>query len=663
MKKFILSLGLLACAATAQAQTVTISDETSGSPGTQAVTVSYEAGSDLASFSVRIDFDSALLDPQTDTAANPNVDGCLDDLPGTHTGAFTGCNNPTAGAIALTVTDQLSGTVLPTTGVGTITFDVASGITPGTIIPIEMTFLSATTDTGAALTAGDVTLVDGSITVEIPPGESFYSSTPAIGENVDFGSAVVGQTTADQIIAVSNLQTDGTTTFDITGASGTNGGATIGGTVPGGTATVPADGGATEVDVAFNCTPTARGDQAGTLAIDNDSDNANSSAGYTYACTGLSPNVAVSTATVNISGSTADATAPTGSFDITNVQDGFASNAPNAALAESGTAEISITGGLADATINVGETDTVTLECDNSAAGSFMETITLTYDDPVAAGSIPVTVECDISDIAPGYSSDPAVPGPLAFGQVANGDSSTLPINIGNENSIGSGAQAELEITGATLSDSTNYSFAPSPFTATLAASAPNGTESLEVSCNPQSIGDFSGATLTVETNDGDQVYNLTCEGTSNAELQFTPASAENGTLNLGTVSPGASVRGSLVLSNAGTDPLNVSCTLTNNNGGVIVFDPMPTFPVTLPPDATLTFVGTPPSIDTFEETLECTATEPADVRGTDQGTFTTVVSVSGRPLVIPTMSRWSLVVMSLMLLLVGGFATRRMMA
>ncbi|MBS3747978.1 MAG: IPTL-CTERM sorting domain-containing protein [Wenzhouxiangellaceae bacterium] len=29
----------------------------------------------------------------------------------------------------------------------------------------------------------------------------------------------------------------------------------------------------------------------------------------------------------------------------------------------------------------------------------------------------------------------------------------------------------------------------------------------------------------------------------------------------------------------------------------------------------------------------------------------------------VPTMSRWGLVVMSLMLLLAGGFATRRMMA
>ena len=116
----------------------------------------------------------------------------------------------------------------------------------------------------------------------------------------------------------------------------TNGGATIVGTVPGGTATVPADGGATEVDVTFECTPNVREGQSGTLAIDNDSDNASPSAAYTYACTGLSPNVAVSTATVNINGSTPDATAPTGSFDITNVQDGFASNAPNAALGETG---------------------------------------------------------------------------------------------------------------------------------------------------------------------------------------------------------------------------------------------------------------------------------------------------------------------------------------
>jgi|GEM_PF-1391739 len=590
--------------------------------------------------------DASTPDISTDTSVNCSA-GC-------------GLFDPGVGfdcvSYILLPTNVVANTPVASTTFGPITFTIDPGAAAGSSFDVffDDTDLVGTTD-------------PGTISVALSPGVTLYSSNPAIGENVDFGSAVVNSTTAGQTIVVSNEQTDGTS-FNIQGTTGgASAGATIDVTAPAMFPTaVPGDGGTTTVDVTFTCTPTSRGPQTGTLTVDNNADLPLGDETYPFDCRGLSPNVAVSPITVNISGSTADATAPTGSFDVTNIQDGSASDALNAAIADLGnSAEISILTGLADNTITVGETDTVTLECDNSVAtgGVVSETIRLTYDDPVAAGQIDVTVNCDISDVAPGYTSNPAVPGPLAFGQIANGDTSApQTIDIGNEGSVGTGAGAELEITGAVLSDTTNYSFAPDPFTATLAADAPNGTASVDVTCGPQSIGNFP-ATLTVNTNDGDQVYNLTCEGTSNAGFAVSPAGALDGTLNIGSVPPNTLTSGSMTISNTGTDPLEVDCTLTDNNMGVIAFNPVPAFPVTIPPDLTLTFQGTPPGIGTFSETLDCTVTDPSVTAAPDPDTFSTTIAVTGRPLVIPTMSRWGLVVMSLMLLLVAGFAGRRMMA
>ena len=663
MKKFILALCLAGCAISAQAQTLTISDETAGSPDTQAVTINYTAGAvDLASFSVRIDYDPAQLTPQTDAAANPNVNGCVADLPASHTGAFTGCNNPTPGAIALTVTDQLTGTILPTTSVGSITFDVAAGLAPGTISPIEMTFLSATDDTGSALVAGDLALNDGSITISVTPGESFFSSSPVPGSTIDFGSAVVGTaTTPDETITVSNLSTD--TAFDITAAAGNFavGSGSYSLTSPAIPATVAASG---SVDLDLNCTPGARGNNTGTFTITTDADNV-TSADYPTVCTGLSPNVAAAPLTVTLNG-TVGGTDPSGSFDITNAEDGFASDALNAALSEGAVPEISITDGLTDTTISVNETDAVTVECSAVAAGTFSETLSLQYDDPVAPGGvaqIDVTVDCNIANAFPVYESVPTPGSTLDFGSLVNGNTSgPLGVDVGNSGAVGG---ADLNVTGASISgaDAGQFVLTFAPFTIP-AGQSPDGTDDISVICDPDSIGTFS-ASLAVNTDDpaepgGGFSYPLECESTSNAQFSLAPA-VQDGVLSLGTVAPGTTASGTLTFSNAGTDPLTVTCdALTDDNGGVITANPDP-ISFTLPPDSgVVTFEGTPPEVGTFEELLaNCTVTGD----GFTTQNFDVTVAVSGRPLVIPTMSRWGLVVMSLVLLLVAGVAGRRMLA
>jgi len=643
------SVGIAMLSANAFADiSITLNGGSGAVGGTVSMTYDYSAldADDVGGFQFDIMYDPASLTPS-------DFANCGQNAPATHSGFCTEPNGADGGLVRVFLSDGIPPTdeVSPTAiaALGAIEFTIDQS---GTHSLVFTDPVGSDTGGGNVPMTGSDTSITGSIV-----GAAGFASSPPPNSSIGLGPGEVNTASSGSpaIITVSEI---GDQALEVTAItfSGANSSAFS-------TTTAPftiADGGA-DVGVDVTCTPDARGDLFATLQLPNNSVNEDAPV-YDLNCTGLSPNVAVSDNTVTITGSTADASFPTGSFDITNVQDGFASDALNASLAEGAVAEISIDQGLDDGTISVNETDTVTLECDNTAAGNFSETITLTYDDPVAAGSIEVMVDCEITDVAPGYSSNPAVPGPLAFGTVENGQSATLTIDIGNENSIGTDPGADLEITGVSLSDPTNYSFSPDPFTATLGDGAPNGTESLDVSCNPQSIGDFSGATVAVQTNDGDQVYNLECEGTSNAELVVTPASARDGVLNLGTVTPGTPTSGGLTLSNAGTDSLEVDCTLTNANGGVIVFDPMPSFPVTLPPDETLTFTGTPPDVANYSETLECSATEPGNSTQPPT-TFTTEITVSGRPLVIPTMSGWGLVVMSLMLMLVAGFAGRRMMA
>jgi len=661
-----------------------VTDEIGASGSQVDTTLIFEAQNNVSQFTVDLMYDPALVTPELDDpgAALPTVSNCLEsvDFGGTNWSTdATGCNRSSEGNIRLTVAssfnpvnplDTQNAGGMPPGIFGRISWNVAGGIAPGTVIPVTVEIDTVSTGDGSTAmpgTAADLDTFDGSITIEVPAGESFYSSTPAVGDTVMFGSAVVGDPAGDQIISVSNLQNDGTSDFDISDATGTNGGATITGTVPGGMATVPADGGTTEIDVTFACTPTARGDQTGTLAIANDSDNQRPSAGYQYACAGLSPNVAV-TGPSELTGSTADPSGPTANITVTNEQDGFTSTAEDVtATAAGGDAQITVTGGPTDIAPD-GSFD-FEVACSNAAEGDFSRDVDITWTDPVGSGSATVTVQCSITDVAPGYTSDPAPGSTIDFGDVPFDSSATETIEIGNADSVGSGADAELEITGAVLSNSTNYSFEPDPFTATLAAGAPTGTESINVTCEPGGVGIIPAATLTVQTNDGDQVYDLACEGAGD-EFTFTPPIGD--TLNLGTVAPGQTTSAQSIsmtnnlIPSEGSD-VSFGCTVVGGDTDVIS-GPLEASPITVAAGETgsLSFQCTPPEVASFSISVECSVDGgpmPVGQQPAPEGEVAThTVTCSGRPLVVPTMSHWGLIVMGLMLLLVGGFATRRMM-
>jgi len=672
MKRFIAIL-LLSAGASIQAQTVELTEVTGAAGGTAVVEINYTAGANLASFSVQITYDSTRLTPQTDMAANPNVNGCTANTPPSHTGAFTGCNNPSPGNIALTVTDQLSGTVLPTTApLGSITFDINGTVPPGTIIPVELTLLSATTDAGA--TVGSVTLDGGSVTTEVPPGESFYSSTnPAPGEEVDFGQEVVGSATAVQQIAIQNLSSD--TAFDITALGGTAnvGAATIGSPSPMLPVNIPGDEGVTTQNVSFNCTPDQRGENSGTLSVTNNSDNLSPVAEYTFVCDGLTPNVAASTP-ATITGLTVDPTAPTGTISVTNPQDGFTSTAFQVTATAVGAANpitVITGGGPANDVAPDGNFDVV-VECDNTNDGNFSRDIEITWEsfDFVPRGgpafNTTVTVDCEITDAVPSYDSTPAPAATIDLGTTPNGVTTTaVGIDVTNDG-VGPAPDSNLTITGVTTSDS--------QFTATFngAAIAVGDTlaDAVEVTCTPDAgTGGLITATLSV-THNGDAnpaspvEYDLECIGEPDGD--FTSDPLPGGTLNLGIVPPNTPTPiGDIEFFNNGdTDSIEVTCNFTGDVDGAITSLDSP-FSTVIGPGASATaeFQCTPPTPQSFQATFECFVEDVLQPvpRGLPDATYT--IACQGQPLVVPTMNQWGLIIMSLMLLLVAGLFGRRWFA
>ena len=660
-----LLVGLCCMTAAALGQTtMSIGSDSAGPNGTAVVGLDFTGDGTQRSVTADIFFSDAVLTPQVTTA--PTVDGCLAGLPAANQSLLTDCRLVADNQIRIVLTSS-DGTspLVDAPAFGTISFDVAGTATPGTTEIIDG--ISFDTTPG---TAADLVMSDGAVNIVIT-GSAGFASNPAPTSTIDLGSAVVGNVSADSPsdITVSEV---GDQQLQVTAFPFTDNNLNEFSTSA---AAFNIDDGGDPMNVPVSCTPRVRGMRTATFEISNNSSNA-PNAQYTLECAGLAPKVQVSPLTQDLDVATVAGSSDTDTFTVTNDNsDGFSSSTAvtislGALSGPMGSTPPTVDVSPLTFNLDPGDDQVVTSECSSDASttpGTYTLTATVGFTAPGMIVPPEVTVECVVSEIAPGYSSNPAPNSTLVFGQVENGSTSTAQtIQIGNEDSVGSGAAAELDITGAVLSDTTNYSFSPDPSGTMLDAGAMNGAASIDVNCTPESIGTFPG-TLTVETNDDDQVYNLTCEGTSNAELTVAPTNAFNGTLNIGTVSPGTTTSGSLTLSNAGTDPLEVSCTLTDENGGVITSTALPDGS-DITPEFEITFNGTPPDIAKFEETLECTATTDSMVlassaRGTQQPTFTAVVTVSGRPLVIPTMSRWGLVVMSLMLLLVGGFATRRMMA
>ena len=663
---------LLAMGNLAVGQGVTVGTDSGAPGGTAVVPLGYVQENNLRNFQIVIDYDETVLTPQTTTDATFGelVDGCPVDLSGVNWDpSQTRCiDTTTPGTIAVTVSSgpgSGSPALESLDPFGSITFDIDSGATVGTVIPLTVTANSATQTGDTANDPSLLSTTDGSVTLAIV-GSAGFASTPSAPATIDLGSGEIGVTSSNSPFNIS-VSEIGDQTLDVSAIdfSGPNAGDFSSSASP----FMITDGG-DPVNVDVSCTPSGRGARTATLELTNNSSN-QPNPQYSLECAGLAPQVSVAPTTQNLGVATVNGSSDTDTFTVTNDNsDGFSSSTDvtitqGAVSGPAGTpptisvAPLSFT---LDPGANPNAEQVVTTTCESDASttpGTYTSSATVSYTAPGGAMIMPtnVSIECVVSLESPGYTSAPAAGTTIDFMQVPAGNSATETIAIGNEDSSGTGEQAELEVTGAVLTDTTNYSIDPASPSFTLDPGANNGTESIDVTCTPSGVGTIPPATLTVQTNDGDQVYDLACTGTGEA-LSFSPSP-----LNLGSVPPGtATNEGEITFTNnqISGDITVDNCTFTGDTEVIIGNPDEANFGFTLVPGASevRAFQCTPPEVGSFSLDVSCTLPVRGEVAGLN---FT--VACAGRPLVIPTMSRWGLVVMSLVLLMVAGVAGRRMLA
>jgi hypothetical protein len=286
------------------------------------------------------------------------------------------------------------------------------------------------------------------------------------------------------------------------------------------------------------------------------------------------------------------------------------------------TAQLNVTGTAAPFTIvdNSGATQTLVVNCNSAAPGTFNGTLTVNHNAPGSPATYPIV--CNVTQ--PGYASNPA-PG------------STLTINT----TVGTPASATVIISENGTADLTINSYAVSGAVAQLSVTgtaAPftivdnsGATQTLTVTCNSAVANTFNG-TLTVNHNapGSPATYPIVCNVTNAATPGYasnpipgstltinttinTPASktvviSENGTANLTINSynqsggPQLTVVGAAapftIVDNSGTtQTLTVTCNSAapgTFNGTLTVNHNAPGSPATYPVTCNVTTVATP---------------------------------------------------------------------
>ncbi len=267
-------------------------------------------------------------------------------------------------------------------------------------------------------------------------------------------------------------------------------------------------------------------------------------------------------------------------------------------------------------------------------------------------------VECTVIDAFAEYTSDPAPGNVLNFGTVINGvTSGALGIAVENTG-IGPSPQSDLNITGVNTS-SPVFSFTVNNAGPFLVGGAPV-VDAITVTCTPDTTGVING-TLTVITNAANEPmggfqYDLQCEGLPDGDFDSNPP--PGGTLNLGIVEPETpTFPGDITFFNNGSfDDIELTCSF-DDPSGVFTIDPdPPEFTIPAGTSAAATFQCVPPTSDQFSATLSCGVSGDVNTQAVEY-----TITCQGQPLIVPTLNRWGLIALALVLLLVGGLAGRRM--
>jgi len=477
---------------------ITVGTGSGPAGGTAVTSIDWVAGNNVSELQIEILYDDAVLTPQNGGGSPAPVNGCLAGLSAPHSSSpFTACVIAPSGRIVLTVHSNFTFNQLPTTNIGTITWDIAPGATvPSTEI----------------LTANelDVTLTDGT---NPPPATVFTANNGEVNivavsanlnvqpPNLNFGNQQTGTSSAPQNVTISNDGTDGVN-LQVSGlafATGTHySWADVDcGPIP----FTLADSESCDVAVTFS--PTADGNHPDTLTVTSDAGTVTNDS-VALDGTGVpGPQSTLSVSPSPLAFGTVDLgdMPDTGTITAENTGDA-GSSLTISSVGYAGDTQFSIlTDNCTSATLNQGDTCTVDVQFNAGSNGSYSGTVS--FSSNADTNPNPAVNVTGTADSVASLSVNPPF-GPVNLGSGPSGSALTANGSITNSGSASGGFSCSLGGPDAAI-----FSTNPSPLSGTVPAS---DSVDFSISCNlPAGAADGTtyNATLTCSSPD-DQTFSGT---------------------------------------------------------------------------------------------------------------------------------------------------------
>jgi hypothetical protein len=238
------------------------------------------------------------------------------------------------------------------------------------------------------------------------------------------------------------------------------------------------------------------------------------------------------------------------------------------------------------------------------------------------------------------------------FGDVLTGDSATQTFTVSNSGDADSNASID------TITPPTGE-FTVSGGTCTAGSTTLSDGESCTIVLDfaPTADGAQGPSDLVV---DGTDTINSTSlqatssvQGTGVTEARFSSDPAPGG-VNMGLAPPGGSLNQTVVVSNEGNANLTVNnCTL-NDPDGLFSITPDP-IDFSIAPDGSDSFAVScnVPAPGSFSASLSCDTNDP------NNAAVSYTFTCNGQILEIPTMQPWGLVLLTMLMLMIGGLSIR----
>ncbi|NEZ03168.1 choice-of-anchor D domain-containing protein [Wenzhouxiangella sp. XN201] len=359
----------------------------------------------------------------------------------------------------------------------------------------------------------------------------------------------------------------------------------------------------------------------------------------------------VSGSTLDFGGQEQGTTSDPQSVEVCNVGDsGTTIDSISAALTGGDTGEFSVDDSACTGA-TLGQNDCCTVQATFSPSAGGNTAFSATMDINTSEGVGNFTLSGEGTDGPAGSVS--IAPNPYDFGELlTNDETATQTFTVTNNGDAGS----EVTFDPASLAGDTGE----------FSIVADN--------CNGQTVADGDSCTVDVEfapANDGPWSVDLTVGGTDGngdarqdtatitgdgvSEARFSSEPPPGG-VNMGVSAPGGSLDQAVTVFNEGNQNLTVNnCTETDPDNlftftpaaGSINFD--------IAPDASNSFQVScsVPEPGTFSASLSCDTNDP------NNATVTYNFTCNGRILEIPTMQPWGLVLLTMLMLMIGGLSIR----